>query len=238
MTSNFAAKGLKIRGLLIIASIFLLFHVISLGIERRLVPDIAQASFGNLSFVIILEILSWAAYPLLAFCFLIALEHLTVTRDLVLLTLGLSVVSECAEDFARSGRLIDMRSQSFVWAFVLCIICYQALKSKKVRSRPLVAVAIIVAALLWAFIAQLGVRFSGFVPGAILLVFFLVFFYLKGRENTMMLSAALMGATFAVAPAFGVVFLHYRAPSVEIEPQFPPAWILAAYPVALIIAGF
>ncbi|KAA8721588.1 hypothetical protein [Corynebacterium phocae] len=251
MANTQAGRGLTLAKLLAIAGVFLVFHVISLVVERGRIPDTSQASFGDLSLVIIFEVLSWAAYPILAFCFLVLLETRGPTPTIFWATLGLCVLTELAYDFLRTGTLFDFASQTFAWSFLLCFVIFVAARRAGTGAQSgagpgtgpgvesgaaagkIAVVAVIIAALAWAVLGAVGSRFAGFFPGVIVILMFVVFYYLKGRENTMMMSAALIGATFGLAPAFGVIFLHYRAPLLREQPGLPPAAVLLVFPAAL-----
>lgn len=223
-----------------LTAVFLLAQVCAIVWEKRVVAEAAAASFSTLTVVILIELISWAALPIVAFLLFVCFQRFGLTARLLGILVGLSLVTEIAYDLAISGTVVDMKSQNFMWATVLCFIIAAAdnhLKTKPLTGYGAAMVAVIGAALLWAVLFNIGLRFSFVYTGVVLIALFLIFYYLHGRENTMMMMAALVGASFGISPAIGVIFLHYRTENLGASSPWPHPISLLVYPAALYIAS-
>ncbi|MDO4761757.1 MAG: hypothetical protein Q4A31_07550 [Corynebacterium sp.] len=230
-------RGLRFTHLLLVAGVCALFHAASVGVEKLCVPDVANANFSQLTWVVLLELLSWAGLPIIAWLYAVALRRAHLHPRLFAATVAYALICEFAFDIGVRGALVDFSAQSVIWALPLCFIVaatYQYAAKFPPAQRMLVTGAVIFAALAWIVIFAIGLRVSVMLTGAVVLVMFCVFYFVNGRENTMMLSAGMIGASFLITPAIGVVFLHYRAPLLEEKGTWPnPLW-LALYPVLLL----
>lgn len=69
---------------------------------------------------------------------------------------------------------------------------------------------LIFAAAMWTWLLNIGQLGKLFPLGLMFLLFVLIFYGLRGKENTSMMLAAAVGALEALAPAVGVLILHFH----------------------------
>lgn len=240
MTNTASPSGFKIPAYFVLTGVFLLAQVCAIVAEKHTVADVSAASFSTLTAVILIELVSWAALPIVAFLLFTSFQRFGLSLRLLGVMVGLSIITEIAYDLAISGTFIDMKGQNFIWATVLCFIIAAAdnhFKPKPRTSYVAAMVAVVVAALMWAVLFNIGLRLSFVYTGVVLIALFLIFHYLHGRENTMMMTAALVGASFGISPAVGVIFLHYRTENLGETSTWPHPVTLLIYPAALCAAS-
>lgn len=234
-------RGLSLEALLMIAHAFLLLSCVGSVVVLAGGGDLAGAGLGQLSAAVLFEVLSWAAYPLLAFVFLQVFRMTGGDWRLLWATLGAAALSEVPYDMATSGQLRDMSSQSPLWAlpvgFILAAAWGYASGRPSTGEAVLLRVGVVLGGLAWVVMLNVGLRFGLYSVGAVTLIFLVCFLWLWGRENTMMLCAGLLGAGLMVSPAVGTIFLHYRAPLIEESGRIPAWHWLLLYPAMLLAAG-
>lgn len=228
-------RGFQIHHLLIIAALFLALQLVSLSIQIMVGAALPQ-NFGLLTTAVLLEVGSWAAFPILSFVFVLALRRTEDLKPYLPHFLLFSVVMELTHDLAFSGKLWDFSSMSFIWAFWLCLVIWSVDKHVA-KHKWLYVVACVFASVAWIFIGGIGHSMAGLRTGVLIVGFFLTFHYLWHRENTMMMTSALLGASFFLAPSIGVIFLHYRAPLLAEAGKLPRMWVGYVYAAALALVG-
>jgi hypothetical protein len=218
-----------------------LILVASLGtavVRKGLPADLTTVDVSHLTVVVLLEAVSWMAYPIYAWLLYSGFAHTrSVARYGARLAM-LAVVSEVPYDLATSGRPWDMSSQNPVFALVVCLVVLAALehlRRHRTLGRAALSVAVCVAAILWLVIFNVGLRFGVMPGGVVMLLFVLVFYAFHRRENTMMAFAAVVGAVALIFPALGLAFVHFRNDTVGAARARP--FFYVAYPVCLLAAG-
>lgn len=96
-------------------------------------------------------------------------------------------------------------------------------------------VMLAIVGLLWNLMLHIGLRQGVMNVGAITLAFVLVFYLMNRHENTMMITAGLMGAVSFIAPAVGVAFLHYRRDELGYRHAWAKWVFYALYPLMLVM---
>ena len=226
---------LKVIGLALV----LLGAVGSAILGRGLPSDLTQADLSQLTLAVAVEAISWIGMPIYAWLLHTGMAQ---TRNRVrygLRLLGLAVVSEVPYDLATSGVAWNMVSQNPVWGLVVCLVVLSALEYLRQRKSALSVVLGIVmclAGVLWMFMLNVYLRFGLMAGGVIMLLLCLVFFFLDGRENTMMLVGTMVSTLALVFPAMGLAVIHYRNDRYGLTRVSQYAFY-AAYPVCLLAVG-
>ena len=96
-------------------------------------------------------------------------------------------------------------------------------------------VMLAIVGLLWNLMLHIGLRQGVMNVGAITLAFVLVFYLMNRHENTMMITAGLMGAVSFIAPAVGVAFLHYRRDELGYRHAWAKWVFYVLYPLMLVV---
>jgi hypothetical protein len=209
-------------------------------VQRGMPTDLSQAEFSQLTAAVLIEIVSWAAIPLYAWLLCAGMTHSRNLRRYGLRLAVLAVVSEVPYDLATSGRAWDLSSQNPVFALLVCLVVLSALIAIRRRggsTMVLLSVVVIAAGLVWLVFFNIGLRLGLMPTGVLLLGFCLIFFYLAERVNLMMMVAAVLGALAVVAPAFGLVILHFRNEQSGLRSPVQRWVFYAMYPVVLLAAA-
>jgi hypothetical protein len=234
-------KGLSNFKLKVMGFVFVLLSAYGTAIYQRGMPaDYRNADFTQMTISVVLEVMSWMAFPIFAWLLYTGFLHTANLRNYALRLVGLAVVSEVPYDLATSGKLWDMSSQNPVIGLALCLLVLYLLDMVKKRSETRAVVLqliIVVGGALWMLFLNVGLRFGLMPGGVLLLAFVLVFWYLSKRENTMMMVGALIGAIAVVMPAAGFIILHYHNNELGMQPKTKWAFY-ALYPAALLLIGF
>lgn len=234
-------RGLSLEKLIIIAHVFLLLSCVAAALVQARVESVADASLSELSTAILLEAISWGAYPIISFVLLMVYKMTAYKATLLWLTLGAALIAEFPHDLAFSGVWVDMTQQNPMWALAVCVVIALVWDlSEKQEAGPvrvLVRALILIVSVVWVLVFNIGLKLTFVYLGLVIIAFFLLFMTLWGRENTMMLTAGMLGAAFIVTPAIGVIFLHYRAPLILERGRVPNALCLSFYPTMLFIAA-
>ncbi|AHI21846.1 hypothetical protein [Corynebacterium vitaeruminis] len=231
-------RGLRLSSLGLIAYSFLACSIIGLAWTNLRVANPGEAPLSDLTVAVLFEVLSWACLPIFAWLFVAEFTARGGSWRFGGALLAAAVVAEVPFDLAASGRAVDVSAQNPLWAFVFCFLgakLFGYVDSRGGQAGLLKAV-IAVGVALWLVLLQVGVRFGLVYLGLFIFAFFLVFWFLRARENTMMLTAGLLGASMLIAPALGVIALHYRAPMLDKDARLH--WgFLWLYPALLLIAA-
>ncbi|MSS13430.1 ABC transporter permease [Bifidobacterium tsurumiense] len=224
---------LKIIGAVLIA-------ISTLG-NTVLAEALGGASAGNMAALTVLvacEVLSWCAIPMYAWLLVQGYQH---TRNVLMYGVrltALAVISEVPYDLATSGKYFDMDSQNPVFALVVALIVLSALDWVQNHlagaARAAANVAVELAAFLWMVLLHIGVRQQMLSMGVLIFAFVTIFHFLQDRENTMMLTAGLVGALSFLAPGVGVALLHYRNDELGYSKPWVQWLFYALYPATLL----
>lgn len=104
----------------------------------------------------------------------------------------------------------------------------------KTGVRVTLSVLLVIIGLLWDVLLRVGQSQAILNIGSLTLGFCVIYYYLHRRENTMMLTAATLGAVSGIAPGFGVAFLHYRNGELGYR-HFWTSWVFyVVYPAILL----
>ena len=236
--------GISTNRYMLLVGIFISLSIIALGIDK-LIPAGAVATadidtFGPLvGAELLLALLGLIACPIAAWLYL---EECQTNNQWRLLwgTCALALITEPFYDRVVTGEwfgFATIRPSNLAWALVVCFLV-----EKFITHQPWpIQVAVVLAGLAWLVIFQVG-QWLPFIPaGLVIYAFFIMFHYLRDRENTMMLTAGMLGAVCFITPALGVALLHYRAGENNLgdtpghgqgQAQRPSFWWLLWYPVA------
>jgi len=201
--------AIKVVGLALV----LLAAVGSAVVSRGMPADLAQADFGQLTKVVLCEIVSWIGFPLYAALLYSGFRHTRAVGRYALRLAVLAIVSEVPYDLATSGRVWNFSSQNPVFALLVALgvlFMLDRLRESGSATRVVVQILVCVAGAAWMLIFNVYLR-MGLMPGGLVIyLFVLVFYFLDGRENLTAMVGAVLGAVALVAPAFGMVVLHFR----------------------------
>lgn len=231
-------RGLTVFNLKVIGAIFMFLSVASVTVVPAVFGDITK-DMTALSVAMICEIVSWCAIPIYAWLLFDGYRH-THNRWLYLLQLlVLALVCEVPYDKVTSGKYVDMNSQNPVFGLLIALIVMAAFDWVKRRyergMQYVLMVMLAIVGLLWNLMLYIGLRQGVINVGAITLAFVLVFYLMNRHENTMMITAGLMGAVSFIAPAVGVAFLHYRRDELGYRHAWAKWVFYVLYPLMLVV---
>ncbi|MCI5825052.1 MAG: conjugal transfer protein TraX [Arcanobacterium sp.] len=228
-------RGLSVFRFKVIGALLLALSVGSTTVVPKLVGA-DRESLGALTFIVLCEIISWAAIPIYAWLLVEGYRHThniwAYAGKLVLL----ACVCEAPYDFTTTGQWWNISTQNPVFGLALALLVL-ALVARTAntpgRGKWALITAYLVAGVLWALIFRVGMRQSVMNIGVVLIGFVLIFYFLVRHENTMMMTAGLFGAVSFIAPGVGVAFLHYRNGELGYQHSWTPWVFYAVYPVLL-----
>lgn len=204
--------------------------------------SISSADMVALTEMVLCEIVSWCAVPIYAWLLVDGYRHTRGVWPYAGRLAALAVVCEVPYDLATSGRPFDMTSQNPVWGLVIALIVLALLDWTAARfdggnsvARILISLAIALAGIMWNLLMNVGLRQHVMYAGALTLGFALIFRYLAARENTMMITAGLLGAMMLIVPAVGVMFLHWRNGEAGWRQPWTQWIFYALYPAMLLV---
>ncbi|MDR2453266.1 MAG: ABC transporter permease [Bifidobacteriaceae bacterium] len=212
-------------------------------LQRGMPADLEQVGLGRLTAVMLLEAASWAAAPIYAWLVCQGVARTGSVGRYAARVAVLALASEVPYDLASSGQVWDMASQNPVFA-VLASLAVLALgrgaKLSQTGSRASKAAfwaMLALAGAVWLAFFNVGLRLGVVPTGLLLLAFALVFYFGQERPNTMMLVGSAIGVLGGIAPAFGLVFLHFRSGREGMRHRWDRRAFYALYPLALLAAG-
>lgn len=231
-------RGMSVFVLKIVAFLLLMVGTVSSAVLLPQIGDLADASMSELTGVVLTDAVSWCAIPIYAWLLVNGFRH-THSAGWYLARLAiLAVVSEVPYDLATSHAVFDMSSQNPVWGLcitLIVLIVLHALRGRHDAASWLIRVAVVIAAVMWAFLFSVGLRLGLVNEGLLTLAFALVFHLLPKRENTMMFTAGAVGALSYILPALGVMLLHWRSD----REGYPAPWVrwvfYVIYPLHLLV---
>lgn len=233
-------KGLTSFALKIIALLFVMVGTASTALLQPRLGDLNAADMGSLTGAILTDAVSWCAVPIYAWLLVNGFRH-THSAGWYLGRLAvLAVVSEVPYDLATSHRVFDMGSQNPVWGLCITLVVLIVLNAFQGRHDVAswgIRILVFIAALMWIFMFNVGLRLGLVNEGLLTLAFALVFWLLPARENTMMFTAGALGALSFILPALGVMLLHWRSG----REGYPAPWVrwvfYVLYPLHLLVFG-
>lgn len=231
-------KGLTSFILKIVALLFVMVGTASTALLQPALGDLAEADLGSLTGVILTDAVSWCAVPIYAWLLVNGYRH-THSAGWYLGRLAiLALVSEVPYDMATSHTVFDMHSQNPVWGLcitLIVLIVLNAFRGRRDVTAWGIRILVVIAALMWIVMFNVGLRLGLVSEGLLTLAFALVFWLLPGRENTMMFTAGALGAVSFILPALGVMLLHWRSG----REGYPAPWVrwlfYVLYPLHLLV---
>lgn len=191
--------------------------------------------------LVICEVVSWTAVPLYSWLLVQGYRHTHSVVQYGLRLLALAVISEVPYDMATSGKVWDMNSQNPVFALVFALIVIAAIDWARENlqgiSKWAVIVLVSIAGLAWSLLLHVGLRQGMFNMGVLLIGMALVFYAMDAHENTMMMTAGVLGAVFFIMPAVGVAMLHTRRDELGYRHAWTKWVFYALYPVTLLLCA-
>ncbi|MFD0705225.1 ABC transporter permease [Alloscardovia venturai] len=209
-------KGLSTKSLKIFVLILAFFSVAATTIFPHW---LGTESMAALTISVLSEIISWGALPLAAWLIVQGFEKTRSRFRYTVLLAGLSLVTQIPYSLATTGHVLDFSSVNFACAgfITVCVLNVLArLDSARAVYKLTTAWYAVLTVLtwvigaVWMLMMRVGVRQKIAPLGVVFLGFAAIFYYLKNKENTMMLSAAVLGALCMIAPGITVVALHFR----------------------------
>lgn len=229
-------RGLSAFRLKIIAGIFLSLSVASSTVIPALLGD-PHENFTALTVVVICEVVSWSALPIYAWLLVSGFHHTRSVAGYGARLAALALGSEIPYDLATYGTF-SFAGQNPVWGLLLALIVLVLVQEIRTRYSGVAGAALIFAVtllgVLWAFMCRIGLRQEIMNIGALIIIFSLIFYLLELRENTMMVTAGLIGSLCLVTPAIGVAFLHYRNETLGYRQASTQWFFYYVYPVMLL----
>lgn len=187
------------------------------------------------------EVVSWTAIPLYSWLLVQGYRH---THNAVLYgvrLLVLALVSEVPYDMATSGKVWDMGSQNPVFALMVALIVIAAIDWAREHlqgvSKWIVSVLVAIAGLAWVLMLHIGLRQGMLNMGLLLVGMALVFHLMDAHENTMMMTAGVLGAVFFIMTAVGVAMLHSRRDELGYTRPWVKWAFYVLYPLTLLVCA-
>ncbi len=233
-------KGLSSCALKIIGFLLVMVGTASTALLQGQIADLDSASISELTYAVLTDAVSWCAIPIYSWLLVNGFRH-THSPGWYLARLAiLAVISEVPYDLATSHSVFDMSSQNPVWGLCIALIVLIVLNAFQGRSDVAswgIRVAVLLAALMWVFMFNVGVRLGLVNEGLLVLAFALVFWLLPRRENTMMFTAGALGAVTFILPALGVMILHWRSNRKGYSAPWVQWVFYVIYPLHLLVFG-
>jgi hypothetical protein len=234
------AKGLTNFHLKLMGIILIFLNVLSNDVLLPLIPDIHSASMGDLTFVVLLEAASWIALPIYAWLLVEGFAHTRNAGFYLLRLFILALITEVPYDLSYTGNVFDWSSQNPVWALLICLIVLIAMKYLAERKNAifgLVRVIIVIAAVIYMWVLHVDVRLGAMQGGIVLLGLTLIFYFLRKKENTMVLAGALVGVIGFGVPIIGLIAIHARNEKLGYRRTWTKWVFYALYPAMLLLFG-
>lgn len=194
-----------------------------------------------MTILVVCEVASWTAIPLYAWLLVQGYRHTHNALQYGIRLLVLALISEVPYDMATSGKVWDMGSQNPVFALVVALIVLATIDWAREHlqgvSRWVVSVLVTIAGLAWVLILHIGLRQGMLNMGLLLVGMALIFHLMDAHENTMMMTAGVLGAVFFIMPAVGVAMLHTRRDELGYTRPWVKWVFYALYPLTLLVCA-
>lgn len=233
-------RGLSRFKLKVIGDVLLFLSAASVTLMPMLLGAPTAQNMGSLTVSVLCEAVSWVAIPIYAWLLYTGFDHTHSWLRYGLQLLALALVSEVPYDMVTFGSFFDMRSQNPVFGLVIALIVLVLLEVLQDYGKGLritLSIVVIIVGLLWDWLFRIGQSQAMLNIGMVTLGMALIFFYLHARENTMMFTAALLGAVCFITPGIGVAFLHYRNDEIGYRHTWTKWAFYAVYPLMMLVCG-
>lgn len=235
-------KGLSTFKLKMIGDVLMFLSAASMTLVPKIFGAPSTDDMGVLTVVVLCEAISWVAIPIYAWLLYMGFDKTRSWFKYGLRLFILALVCEVPYDMVTFGpsHPFDMRSQNPVFGLVVALVVMvllDAVEDLKTWVRATLSTLLVIIGLLWDVLLRVGQSQAMLNIGSLTLGFCVVYYFLHQRENTMMLTAALLGAVSFIAPGIGVAFLHYRNGELGYRHFWAPWAFYAAYPIILIICA-
>ncbi|WP_427876138.1 TraX family protein [Gardnerella sp. 2492-Sm] len=235
--------GITLNKLKMLGAFMLMLGAFSNTVIARMFGETVTDNMLALTIILVCEFISWTAVPWYAWI-LVRGYHNTHNLNLYMLRLFiLAVICEVPYDLVNSKCFFDMRSQNPVFAMVIALFVLSSIDTIRERfsgfSKGFAITIVVIAGLLWNLLGKVFVQHGIFFGGITLLIFVLLFEFLKKREITMEMTAGMFGAVSMLGPGIGVAVLHYRSPYGDgVKPTKQFRWIMYVwYPMILLLGS-
>lgn len=167
----------------------------------------------GLTGAVLCEVVSWAAVPIYAWLLYSGFDHTHNQLLYAVQLLVLALVCEVPYDICNTHAVVDLSSQNPVWGLLIALIVVmllEAIRDYPTGAKVVLSVLVILVGLAWNYLFRIGQTGLLMNIGMLTLGFVVIFYYLDGRENSMLFTAGALGAVCLIAPGVGVAVLHYR----------------------------
>ena len=232
-------KGLSTFKLKVIGDVLMFLSAASMTLVPKFLGAPSTDDMGVLTVVVLCEAISWVAIPIYAWLLYTGFDRTRSWFKYGMRLFILALVCEVPYDMVTFGpdHLFDFRSQNPVFGLVVALVVMvllDAVEDLKTGVRVTLSVLLVIIGLLWDVLLRVGQSQAILNIGSLTLGFCVIYYYLHRRENTMMLTAATLGAVSGIAPGFGVAFLHYRNGELGYRHFWTPWVFYAVYPAILL----
>lgn len=246
-------KGLSVFSLKTIGLILVILGTLTTSLAMHDVTDVRKTDMGTLTVIVLCEAVSWIAIPIYAWLTVTGFHKTHHLGRYLLRVFLLALASEVPYDMATSRKFWDFSSQNPVWAVLVCLLLLLAFRM--VDPDPpkdtytgrtfrlgrggvwVVRAVVVLAALLWVSLLHVGLRLGLVNEGVIMVAMVIIFELLHRKENTMMYTAAVIGALMFLTPSFGILFLHFRNGKLGYQHKNTGIGFYIAYFVQLLVLG-
>lgn len=244
-TRHLQQKKKKGRGfsnfkLKVIADLFMVFAVASTTVVPMLLGSPSTENMTALSGLVVCQLLSWIAIPIYAWLLYTGFDHTQSMFKYGLRLFILAVVCEVPYDLCNARTVFDFQSQNPVWGLLIAlivVILLDELITYRRGTRIALSILLIVVGLIWNLLFHVGQTQAYLNIGMLTLAMVLVFYYMNKHENSMMFTAAALGAVCMIIPGFGVAFLHYRNGTLGYRHKWTKWAFYCVYPIMLILGA-
>lgn len=235
-------RGLSEFRLKVIGDILMFLSAASMTLIPKLFGATSTDDLGILTVVVLCEAISWVAIPIYAWLLYTGFDRTRSWLKYGVRLTVLALICEVPYDMVTFGPhvMFDMRSQNPVFGLVIALavlVLLEQIDDLRPAIRIPLSVLIIAIGLLWDFLLRIGQSQAMMNIGMLTLGMCVVFYYLNKRENMMMMTAAGLGALSFIAPALGVVVLHYRNGELGYRHAWTKWAFYATYPLILIVCA-
>jgi len=197
----------------------------------------ADVSFWSLTGALALEVASWAAIPIYAWLLVQGFRRTRSFPRYFVRLLVLAVICEVPYDLGNAWKPFDFGSQNPIFGLVFCLVILWVLRrldGRKGIGATGLRLLVVLAGVLYMMVLHIDQHQTIIFGGLIMLGFTLIFQYLDGRENTMIMAATFWGILGAMFPSLGLLAIHSRNDELGYKHAWTPWVFYALYPVMLL----